>query len=74
MSNNQIYPPDQIKKAISILEAMLDPNSPDLSIEFDLYYQYMEKCAEYRVEISQALRSVDSMLKKKLVKPITALE
>lgn len=67
MSNNQIYPPDQIKKAISILEAMLEPNAPDLSIEFDLYYKYMEKCAEYRVEISHALRSVDSMLKRKNV-------
>ena len=53
MSNNQIYPPDQIKKAISILEAMLEPTAPDLSIELNWYLEYMNK---YYIGMNKKLR------------------
>jgi hypothetical protein len=65
MSQNN-YPPEQIKKAISILLAMLQPNAPELSEEFDLYYKYIKDHYTYKYELNNKLNEINRLLTKKL--------
>jgi len=63
MKNNQIYPPDQIKKAISILEAMLEPNAPDLSIQLNSYLEYMNEYYNAKYYLNSKLEGIEAKLK-----------
>ncbi len=58
------YPKDQVKKAIEILEAMLQDNAPSLSYEFEKYYEYMKLCWKHKQEQSEALSKFENAMSK----------
>lgn len=58
------YPKDQVKKAIEILEAMLQDNAPSLTYEFEKYYEYMKLCWRHKQEQSEALSKFENAMSK----------
>ena len=63
MKNNQIYPADQIRKMISILEAMLELNAPDLSIELNSYLEYMNEYYNAKYYLNSKLEGIEAKLR-----------
>lgn len=64
MKNNQIYPADQIRKMILILEAMLELNAPDLSIELNSYLEYMNEYYNAKYYLNSKLEGIEAKLRR----------
>jgi len=64
MKNNQISPADQIRKMISILEAMLELNAPDLSIELNSYLEYMNEYYNAKYYLNSKLEGIEAKLRR----------
>ena len=75
MKQTRNYPTEQVKTAIAILSAMLEPDAPELTHEFNLYYEYMLLCSKNESLQQEALSRVEGKLNKVGInRPITALE